>query len=88
VFADARNFIGGSHMLQSNLANAGELQSDYISIGGRTLLLTKFSMKRFRGAPPPHISSAMAIRKVKAHISARSFPWLSQKPGVGGHSRH
>jgi len=38
-----------------------------------------------RGAPPPHISTTMAIRKVKAHsLSARSFPWPSQKPGVGG----
>ena len=29
VFDDARNFIGDSHMLQSNLANAGELQGLY-----------------------------------------------------------
>ena len=47
VFDDARNFIGDSHMLQSNLANAGELQADYISIGGRTLAIDQIFNEAF-----------------------------------------
>jgi hypothetical protein len=47
VFDDARNFIGDSHMLQSNLANAGELQADYISIGGRTLAFDQIFNEAF-----------------------------------------
>ena len=47
MFDDARNFIGDSHMLQSNLANAGELQADYISIGGRTLAFDQIFNEAF-----------------------------------------
>jgi hypothetical protein len=69
VFDDARNFIGDSHMLQSHFVNAGELQSDYISIGGRTLafdqnfneaFFTPSKIKELRetynhNAPYPHL---------------------------------
>jgi hypothetical protein len=68
-------------------ASAG--QSSVLKPANACMVVQNRSMPRGdgRGAPPPHISTAMAIRKVKvkAHsLSARSFPWPSQKPGVGG----
>ena len=87
VFDDASQLHRDSHMLQSNLANAGELQADYISIGGRTLafdqifneaFFTPSNIKELRktynhNAPYPHLVFEGLFSPTRNLIRCKSY---------------